>query len=354
MTPGLADAIASNLRAIKLLVTNIQTDAEITGSTAVDLVERALYYLNMTGRSAIPTPCLITHYLMNEPGRAESVPYVPLGPVEMIEDPRLVRIGHYEDGVTGRHDAARVLEPFLDGLLSPRRIPTMALFLHDASSQNKTVQTLLELVRGGIEAQPLHLTVFSVEPFALDPSLTDRLPFAVRTIPDPSAFLNAVRAEGFDYVGLFESSGMYRGEDMVALASHLTVGRFDAVWGSRRLSVRDLQASYRLRYRRDLWRGAISYVGSHILSLTYLLLYGRYISDTLSAVWAIRAADALAAGIDLTDRRANQFVLSALLRRRADVLELPVQFVPMSPERVRRTSTLEGLHALVTLVALWL
>ena len=51
MTPGLADAIAGNLRAIKLLVTNIQTDAEITGSTAVDLIDRALYYLNLRGRA---------------------------------------------------------------------------------------------------------------------------------------------------------------------------------------------------------------------------------------------------------------------------------------------------------------
>src|SRR5947207_1779398 len=32
MTPGLADTVAANLKAIKLLVTNIQTDAEITGS----------------------------------------------------------------------------------------------------------------------------------------------------------------------------------------------------------------------------------------------------------------------------------------------------------------------------------
>ena len=97
---------------------------------------------------------------------------------------------------------------------------------------------------------------------------------------------------------LFESSGMYRGEDLVALASHLAVGRLDAVWGSRRLSVRDIHESYRLRYqqqRRSL--GAISYVGSHVLSLAYLLLYGRYISDTLSAVRAVRAADALALGV---------------------------------------------------------
>src|SRR5204863_6971421 len=105
MTPGLAEALAANLRAIKLLVTNIQTDAEITGSTAVDLIDRALHYLNPPGRPPIPTPCLITHYLLNEPGRTEAAPYVPLGPVDSIEDPRLVRIGDYEDGVTGRHDA---------------------------------------------------------------------------------------------------------------------------------------------------------------------------------------------------------------------------------------------------------
>ena len=49
---------------------------------------------------------------------------------------------------------------------------------------------------------------------------------------------------------------MYRGEDLVALASHLAVGRLDAVWGSRRLSVRDIQESYRLRYRKNVLLGA--------------------------------------------------------------------------------------------------
>lgn len=352
MTPGLSDAIAGNLRAIKLLVTNIQTDAEITGSTAVDLIDRALFYLNLRGEKSVPTPCLITHYLMNEPGRTEAAPYVPLGPVESIEDPRLVRIGDYEDGVTGRHDAARILEPFLDALLVPRRPYRMAVLLHDAGSINKVTQTLLEMVRGGIEALPLEISVFCLIPGTLDPAFVARLPFPARTVPGASAFLDAVRAADVDYVGLFESSGMYRGEDLVALASHLTVGRLDAVWGSRRLSVRDIHESYRLRYKRNMLLGAISYAGSHVLSLAYLVLYGRYISDTLSAVRAVRAADALGAGIDLTHKRANQHLLSRLLRRRAEVLELPVQFVPISPEKVKRTSALDGLQSLLTIVAL--
>jgi len=39
-----------------------------------------------------------------------------------------------------------------------------------------------------------------------------------------------------------------------------------------------------------------------------------------------------------------------MLRRRADILELPVQFVPLSPEKVKRTSAFEGLQALLTIV----
>jgi 2-phospho-L-lactate transferase/gluconeogenesis factor (CofD/UPF0052 family) len=352
MTPGLSDAIAANLRAIKLLVTNIQTDAEIIGSTAVDLIDRALYYLKLRGRLTIPAPCLITHYLMNEPGPTEAAPYVPLGPIDTIEDPRLVRIGDYEDGVTGRHDASRILEPFVDALAAPKRPYRMAVLLHDAGSLNKVTQTLIEMVRGGVEALPLEMSVFCLVPGELDAAFAARLPFAVRTVPDAATFVEAVRAGGFDYVGLFESSGMYRGEDLLALASHLTVGRLDAVWGSRRLSVRDIHESYRLRYKTNVLLGAISYAGSHVLSLAYLLLYGRYISDTLSAVRAVRASDVLEAGIDLTHKRANQHLLARLLRRRAEVLELPVQFVPISPEKVKRTSALDGLQALLTIVAL--
>ncbi len=351
LTPGLSAAISGNLSAIKLLITNIQSDAEITGSNAVEIIDRAVFYLKEKGRVTVPTPCLITHYLVNDPGHDDAAaPYVPLGPLDSIEDPRLVRIGNYEDGVTGRHDAARVLGPFLDAIVSADRRKRVAVLLHDAGSTNKIVQTLLEIVRGGIDRVPLDLTVFYAgEP--LDSTFVTNLPFAVSRLPGGDAtFASVARGGGFDYVALFESSGMYRGEDLVALASQLAMGRFDAVWGSRRLSVRDIQESYRLRYRKNLLLGAVSYVGSHALSLAYLFLYGRYISDTLSAVRAIRAADAFDPGIDLTNKQANHLLLSELLRRKAEILELPVQFFPLSPERVKRTSPLDGLHALGTIL----
>ena len=352
LTPGLSGSIAGNLSAIKLLITNIQSDAEITGSNAVDIIDGAVFYLKEKGRVAFPTPCLITHYLVNDPAHEDGrTPYVPLGPLESIEDPRLVRIGNYEEGVTGRHDARRVLAPFLEAIASADRPKRVAVLLHDAGSSNKVVQTLLEMVRGGVDRLPMDVTVFFSGTEPLDATFTASLPFSVsRLAGDDRSFAAAARGLAFDYVALFESSGMYRGEDLVALLSHLAVGRLDAVWGSRRLSVRDIQESYRLRYRKNLLLGAVSYIGSHALSLAYLFLYGRYISDTLSAVRAVRAADAFDPGIDLTDKQANHLLLAELLRRKAELLEIPVQFFPISPERVKRTSPLQGLHALATIL----
>ncbi len=351
LTRGLNAAIAANLAAIKLLITNIQPDAEIAGSNAVEIIERAVYYLKEKGRLSTPTPCLITHYLLNDPGRVEAGKgYVPLGPLETMEDPRLVRIGNYEEGVTGRHDAVRVLAPYIDAIVSRGMRRRVAVLLHDAGSSNKVAETLLEMVRGGIERVAVDVTVYYASPGPLDERFAGSLPFSTRQLASESEFADAVRNGGFEYVALFESSGMYRGEDLVGLASYLIAGGFDAVWGSRRLSVRDIEESYRLRYDKKAFLGAVSYLGSHVLSLAYLTLYGRYISDTLSAVRAVRAADLLDTNVDLSRKDANHLLLSALLRRKAELVEIPVRFLPLAPERVKRTTPLDGLRALATIV----
>jgi hypothetical protein len=270
---------------------------------------------------------------------------VPLGRLESLEDPRLVRVGNYEAGATGRHDAAKVLTPFIDTFIARERsVQRVAVVLHDTESPNKIVQTLLEMVRGGIRDLRIDVTVFHAGGTDIDPGLAARLPFAVRRLSAQGADgrdreLRAALAAGpFDYVVLFESSGMYNGEDISGLAVHLTLGRLDAVWGSRRLSVRDIHESYRLKFKHNAALAAIS--------LLYLALYGRYVSDTLSAVRAVRASDALALGVPLDHKLANQHLLSALLGRRAEMLEIPVQFFAISPERVRRTSVMDGISAI--------
>jgi len=356
LNPGIGSAIAQNLTAIKLLITNLQEDADIADSSAVDIVEKAAYYLKERDTQPIPTPCLITHYLLNDhQQKSDEKPYVPLGRLENIEDPRLVRIGAYEEVGAGRHDAAKILTPFIESIIRRSEPRRLAVWLLGTESLNKICQSILEMMRGGIGDLPVTVSVYyhSRETFA--PEFCRSLPFDVRNVArsgegDTTAFAKTLTGEQFDYVVLFESSGMYRGEDIVNLASLLTHRRLDAVWGSRRLSVKDIRESYKLRYQHKLVLGAISYVGSHLLSIAYLLLHGRYVSDTLSGARAIRASYLKAGGLDLKHPCFNQELLSQLLGDRAEIFETPVQFFSLSPEKVRRTTVREGLESLLAVV----
>ena len=354
MTPGIGTAIADNLTAIKVLITNIQEDAEIPDNSAVDLIEKAVYYLREKDRSTHPLPCLITHYLLNDPGRqGEESAYIPLGRLENIEDPRLVRIGAYEDGATGRHDAKKVLTPFTEAIISSRRPKKVAVLLLNTRSINKVSQSILELMRAGSDRLLLQVSVFYSSPDELAPRFVARLPMAVHRLgaeedfADP-AFVRSLGEQAFDYVVLFDSSGSYKGEDIFNLVSLLGNTRLDSVWGSRRLSVRDIHQSYKGRYGHRMLLGAISYLGSHLLSLAYLALYGRHISDTLTGVRAVKIGYFIDSCTQLEHPRINHYLLSALLRAQATVFETPVQFFPQYPEDTITVG--EGLRALLTIL----
>lgn len=347
MTPGLGTAIARNVRAVKLLLTNLETDAEIAGASAVDIIRRALYHLREKDTISLPNPCLITHYLVNDPHSGEPArKLVQPGPLDLLEDPRLVRIANFEEGATGRHDPAKTLTPFMRSapVGAPRRI---AVVLNDARSPNTITQSLLELVRGGLCDQGARVTVFH-EGRALERSFLELLPFDVQACADDAALRAAVQAGRFDFVVLFDSSGAYHGEEVAALAAVMAPGRLDAAWGSRRLSPRDIADSYRVRYGAGI-AGAISAAGSHLLSLVCLLLYGRYISDTLSGVLAVRTADYLDAGGGPPRQGLNGRLLARLLARRADILEVPVRFLSQGAETHSGARLADGARMLLTL-----
>ena len=76
----------------------------------------------------------------------------------------------------------------------------------------------------------------------LDPRLAAHLPFAVRPLRDGvRGFAEAARPEGFDVL-LFESSGMPRRRRRFR-CSRSWPRDASTRWGSRRLSVRDIEES---------------------------------------------------------------------------------------------------------------
>lgn len=354
MTPGMGELLAANTRALKLLITNIHEDSEITGAAATDIIQKARHYLQEKGTNSLPEPALITHYIINRPEQSTlSDNYILEGELERIEDPRQVRISNFEDGVSGQHDTSKVLLPFIDMARRQKCKPRVAVVCLGTASINKIVQTIREMQRAKIDLYPCEVTVFySSNRKILDSLVAESDLSLCHVVPSTDGETNnqqLVReavASQHDFVCMFESSGMYFGSDIVALVSNLNQEKVDAVWGSRRLSLADIHQSYRYRYRSHLIKGGLSYIGSHVLSLAYLVCYGRYISDTLSGLKVVNNAHLESSSDWIDDPSANQYLLARLMRSDGRSFEVPVDFLPMSPDQVLRTGAMDGMRAL--------
>jgi hypothetical protein len=114
--------------------------------------------------------------------------------------------------------------------------------------------------------------------------------------------------------------------------------------------MKDVEEALRLRFSHNWLLKTTSHFGSHVLSFLYLLLFGQYITDTLSGARAVRARYLQELDVEPGHKLANHRLLTALLRDRAEVLEVPVSFFPISPARVKRTTVVDGLRALTDIV----
>ena len=356
ITPQLGEVIAANAHAAKLLITNIQEDAEIPDSDAVSLIEKAAFYLREKGTQNYPVSALFTHFLINKPKEkgAESK-YIPIGNLHGIDDPRLLQVRNFEDQLSGTHDADKILTPFIEAVESSSSALTIATLLLNNISTEKTVQTVMDMSRSFAAKQLAHeVTVFYAGD-KIDLLHTMDLPFTVRYIQASSeqaadnALLQTSTSEDFDYLCLMECSGMYHGSDAMQLMSSLQGKQISSIWGSRRLSVSDVRASYQFRYQKHWLLGLMSRIGSHALSLMYLVLYGHFISDTLSGLRLVRTDVFKQLDVSTENESFNQLILCKLLRDKGMVFEMPVGFLPISPDKVKRTSVLQGLKSIAVI-----
>lgn len=362
ITPQLGEVIAANSRAAKLFITNIQEDAEIPDSDAVSLIEKAAFYLREKGAQNYPVSSLFTHFLINNPEQADSSSkYIPIGDLDGIDDPRLLQVQNFEDQLSGIHDANKIITPFIQAIEAANSPLSVATLLLSNISTEKTVQTVMDMARSlSTDNSSQQVTVFYAGE-RIDMLHSMSLPFAmhhVQASDEKSADIELFKqslsdvGEEFDYLCLMECSGMYHGSDAMHLISSLKGNgrRVDSVWGSRRLSVSDVQASYQFRYQKNWLLGSISRIGSHALSLMYLLFYGHFISDTLSGLRIVKKDVFREFDLDVQEASFNQRLLCKLLRGKGAVYEMPVGFLPMSPDKVKRTSVVQGLQNIWVIV----
>ena len=215
---------------------------------------------------------------------------------------------------------------------------------HDDGSMNKTYGDL-EMI-AGVRRAPVDDSVLSR--FRGARSTARGAPaFAVRPLPDGPCFAEAARLEGLTTSCCFQIVRHASGRGDLVLCSRSWprdarrgAGQPPAVGPRHRERTGSDIAARRLRAR--------SVIRSYFLSLA-CLNPGTATSRIRCHARALRAADAL--DPSRFDRKSESHPACVPAARKAEILELPVRFFPLSPDRVKRTSALDGLQALWILLA---
>jgi len=147
----------------------------------------------------------------------------------------------------------------------------------------------------------------------------------------------------------YPSDAEYNPEDIPGILTQLLSGRFEAVFGTRNLVIRDLKSHLKSVYGESAGLSLLSRYGGMLISILTLLLYNRYITDTLTGLKAfdatvLRKLELKSSGVDL-----EMEIVAKLSRQQRFILEVPIQFKARTRAQGKKMNVADGLRALLAL-----
>ncbi len=308
-------ALAASAAPVKALVMNLESDHDIQGLSAGDILADARRY-----------GAAVTHLLLDDGGRLLE---------GNIEDVALVRGAFANAARPHLHNGTAVVEALL-GLRDGRAAPSVEIFadiLGRSVASDELVEEYLETDWSGFAA---HLTLNRATP-------TDASVGMVRLgglFPE-LAFLRDWLARGTsDYLVLMTGDGAYRFADVRAIL-HLLEQQpsLGGVFGSRTQSRRQFITSVRAAYGENKLLYWLGKAAAFFLSTAFYLRTGVIFSDPLTGLRVFRRS--AMAGLPVLKGRAPLAMVAQLIAQGVELAELPVLYRTFSgftdPDwRVRR------------------
>ena len=153
-----------------------------------------------------------------------------------------------------------------------------------------------------------------------------------------------------DYVVIQDADLEYDPSELLSLLEQFSKQRVGAVYGSRTLNTGATSRALKFVYTKHPRQYWISFIGGHILSLWTLLLYGRLITDTLTGYKMfdgplVRGLTLVSTGFEL-----DHEITTKILRKREDILEVPITYFPRSRLEGKKIRNSDGVKALWTIL----
>jgi glycosyltransferase involved in cell wall biosynthesis len=205
-----------------------------------------------------------------------------------------------------------------------------------AYNEERFLGALLERIRA-VDLTPLDV---SKEIIVVDDCSRDRTAEIARGVPDvilerhqvnggkgKAVRTGIARAQG-DLVIIQDADLEYEPQDYIPMLRALLSGQGDVVYGSRYLDRGLLQ-----KYEHQSWT---AYLGGRSLSLIALVLTGRYLTDTVTALKLLSRSALSTLDLQTTGFELDHEITAKMLARGHHIVEVPIRYFPRSRQEGKK------------------
>jgi 2-phospho-L-lactate transferase/gluconeogenesis factor (CofD/UPF0052 family) len=360
LTKGFAEAIKDNKHAKKIFITNIGEDNEIPDATAEDLIESAVYYLNRKGELNYSVSDLIDYFFINAPAFQDDPKYVcyknNLNLKNVIYD-------NFEKEYSGKHDGFKVMNKILQILHHEthpsygRTIKKLSIVI-PAYNEGRYILELLERIRK-VDFSSLGVIKDIV---VVDNGSTDNTYELLKDINDiklvkvlknngkGDGVTRGIAASTGDIIVIQDADLEYNPEDLKEMLRVMLKYRFVAVYGSRTLKESMRTKALGFLYGKNPGAYWLYYLGGKALSFATFIMYGEYLSDTITGYKMVHARLLKSLNLKSKGFELDHEITAKILKRGFDIYEIPISYNPRTREQGKKIKWKDGFIALKTLL----
>ena len=153
-----------------------------------------------------------------------------------------------------------------------------------------------------------------------------------------------------DVIAFINSMQLYNLSDL-AVGIHLLVNneRSHFLLGSRNLRIFDLKKQIRSAYPTQPFRGFISYWGSLIISVSFLIRFRRFITDPLSGIKIFKKLDINEAVLEIIAKDIDVNLIKYFIKAELPIQQFDIGFNPNQLNNDNRHSIIGGLKSLMNI-----
>ena len=137
----------------------------------------------------------------------------------------------------------------------------------------------------------------------------------------------------------------------LAVGIHLLVNneRSHFLLGSRNLRIFDLKKQIRSAYPTQPFRGFISYWGSLMISVSFLIRFRRFITDPLSGIKIFKKLDTNEAVLEIIAKDIDVNLIKYFIKAELPIQQFDIGFNPNQLNNDNRHSIIGGLKSLMNI-----